>query len=255
MVSSSPSTPACLVLLLSLLLGPTSALAGPQTLSWELKLNGKPVGERTLTVSIEETDHGELRTLSADTQIDAKVIGVSFTYRQRLTANADRGPASFVSIVDQGGEVSEIQGRLTGAGWRMSIDSGGRTRGYDLAVNKVDLSTADLLDPHSRVPLARFPDEVSVLSAETGEVLAGRVEPLGPSSVTIKGQSVAVEGYALKIDQGAGTFFYTSEGWLVRFESKIAGQKVEGQLTEPPPKGVDDQPVDIFGGELKAVEL
>lgn len=255
MVSTSPFTPACPLLLLSLLLGVVPSLAGPQTLAWDLKLNGKSVGERTLTVDIEETDFGELRTLKADTRIDAKVIGIPVVYRQRLTANADRGPASFVSLVDRGGEVSEIQGRLTATGWRMEINDEGRIRTYDVAVSKVDLSTADLLDPFTRVPIARFTDEVSVLSAETGDVLTGKVEPLGPSTVNIRGQSVAVEGYKLAIDRGAGTFYYTTDGWLVRFESKVMGQKIEGQLTEPPPRGIDDQPVNIFGEELKVIDL
>lgn len=238
----------------SLLLSASLAHAAPDTLSWQLEVNGKAVGERTLTVATEQTPYGELRTLRAETRVDATVLGIPFAYRQNMAANADRGPASFISVIERQGGLSEVQGRLGASGWRLTVTEGGRARSFEIPANDVDLSTADLMDPHSRVGLRRFTD-VRVLSAETGDVVSGKVEPLGPSTVTVAGRPVPVEGYALVTDQGRGLFYYTTEGWLVRFESRVFGQDLAGQLAAPPPVGIDDEPVDLFGPGLRTTDL
>lgn len=233
--------------------------AAPDSLTWELTLNGRRVGERDLTVSTESLGDVELRTLQSNTTVDASVLGVDLSYRQKLTANADIGPASFISVVEQGGSVAEIQGRKSWSGWSLTVTERGRSRTDELPTSAIDLSTADLLDPESRVPLSRF-TRARLLFTETGDVLAGTVEPLGPSEVEIAGKPVPVEGYAWTADDEASagfgyTAWYTAEGWLVRFESKVFGQKVAGTLVKPPPRGPDDVPVDVFGPPLQAVEL
>lgn len=245
--------------LLFALLAPTAhAAEPPDRLTWSLTLNGRPVGERSLTLSREALGEVELRTLQAVTKVDASVLGVSLAYQQKLTANADIGPASFISVVDQGGAVAEIQGRKTWAGWTLTVTERGRSQTDELAANAVDLSTADLLDPESRVPLSRF-TEAKLLFTETGDVRSGTVEPLGPSEVDVQGTAVPVEGYRWTSDTDSPKFgytaYYTAEGWLVRFESRVFGQKVSGTLTEAPPRGADDAPVDVFGPSLEAVEL
>lgn len=238
-----------------LLASAAQAAPEPERLTWSLNLNGKAVGERTLTVSTEQTPHGELRTLRADTRVDAKAIGVSLAYRQKLTAHATTGPASFISVVERQGELSEIQGRPVGTGgWFLSIAGDGRQRSYDLPASEVDLSTADLLDPGSRDALSRYTD-LRVLVAETGAIVAGTVASLGASTVTIQGEPVQVEGYRIDLESWGGTFYYTADGWLVRFETRVFGQRIDGELTAPPPRGVDDAPVDVFGPGLRGSEL
>ncbi|MFK7926829.1 MAG: DUF6134 family protein [Myxococcota bacterium] len=239
------------LVLISLL---TAGAAEPTQITWELGLNGKKIGERELVVRVEEIQGLEFRTLQAKTKVDGRIFGIDFAYQEKLTANADIGPASFINVVEQGGRLSEVQGRRTGAGWVVTVKDPKRTRIDEMKVDDVDLSTADLLDPHSRVPLSRF-ETARILSAETGEVLSGPVEPLGPSDVQIGGQSVAVEGYRWSNEQFKGTFYYTSDGWLVRFDTRVMGQRVSGVLTDPPPTGVDDAPIDVFGPGLDAVEL
>ena len=60
-----------MLLLLSLF-----AQAGePTTLTWDLSLNGSKVGERTLSVTSDETSLGELRTLQSETSVQASVLG------------------------------------------------------------------------------------------------------------------------------------------------------------------------------------
>lgn len=247
------------LLLLSLLPNPATAAEAPADLAWELTINGKRVGERTLSVRTEALGDVELRTLQSETTVDATLLGLTLNYRQKLTANADIGPASFISVVDQGGTISEVQGRRSYGGWFLNVTSEGRSRAKDLGLSDVDLSSADLLDPQSRVPLSRF-DKAKILFAETGDVQPGTVEPLGPSEVDVAGTPVSVEGYRWTTDPEATakfayTAYYTADGWLVRFESKVFGQKVAGTLTKAPPMGADDAPVDVFGPSLEAVEL
>ena len=88
----------------------------------------------------------------------------------------------------------------------------------------------------------------------------GTVERLGPSEVDVAGTTVPVEGYKWTAGPGADarfayTAWYTSEGWLVKFESRVFGQDIAGTLTKPPPKGADEMPVDVFGPGLDTVEL
>ncbi len=237
-----------------LLLAPLLALAAPDALSWDLSIGDQVVGQRTLTVQTESIGGAELRTLRAETRVDASVLGRSFAFRQKLTANADHGPASFVSATDLQGELMQVQGRRAALGWILTVTADDRTRTWELDATDVDLSTADLLDPGSRVPLSRF-TEVALLSAETGDILRGTVEPLGPSEVRIGETEVAVEGYRLRTDDGDGVFFYTSEGWLVRFETRLFGRAVAGTLSAPPPRGADDQPVPVFGPPLESEPL
>lgn len=239
-----------MVLLLTTLL----AQAAPDTLTWDLTINDRKVGERTLVVTEEDIAGSALRTLQATTKVDAKVLGIDLAYEQKLTANADIGPASFVSQVERGADITEVQGRRAAFGWVLTLTGEGRTRTWELGSDEVDLSTADLMDPDSRVPLSRF-TAVKVLTAESGNVIDGRVEALGPSEITVAGAEVPVEGYRLVSDQGTGTFHYTSEGWLVRFETKILGQRIAGTLTAPPPRGPDDEPVPIFGPGLESTPL
>jgi len=252
-----------MLLLLLTALTSLPALAGeaqePTELSWDLTLNGKKVGERTLTVRTESLGDVELRTLQSQTRVDASILGMSLDYRQKLTANADIGPASFISVVDEDGAVREVQGRRAHVGWMLTVTENGRSSTQDLPLTAVDLSSADLLDPDSRVPLSRF-TEARILFAETGDVQPGTVEPLGPSEVVIDGQAVPVEGYTWRTSPPADarfsyTAYYTAEGWLVRFESKVMGQEIAGTLVEPPPKGPDSEPVDVFGPGLETVEL
>ena len=88
-------------MLLVLLASLVHAQEAPKELAWDLTLNGKSVGQRTLKVRSEQLGDVELRTLQAETRVDASMLGMSFAYRQKLTANADIGPASFISVIEQ----------------------------------------------------------------------------------------------------------------------------------------------------------
>lgn len=262
MLANPPSIPPSLsygnamLLLLACLAGASDQ---PEQLTWQLTLNERAVGERTVSISKDSFGGVELRTVRSDTQVDASVLGIDLSMRQRMTANADIGPASFISVVEQGGVTAEVQGRKGFAGWVVSVASGGKSQSETLPGSAIDLSTADLIDPGTRVPLSRFSD-AKLLIAETGVVVNGTVEPLGPSEVQVGSVTVPVEGYRWVPEEGPGkkhgyTGFYSSEGWLVRFETVLYGQRVSGLLTEAPPQGADDEPLLGLDDGLQAVEL
>jgi len=221
-----------------------------QELAWDVMLHGKVVGERTLLVKYVQENEGMRRILEGETEIDTSVAGFPFTWRQRFTATAaDRAPAAFASVVQDNGEAREVQGRLAGGFWMVSLVEGGRARSWELNGNEIQLSTADLFDPGTYVPLDKF-DTAKMLSAETGDVWEQRVERLGPSTITIAGQPVPVDGVAIEPPQGRASFYYTSDGVLVRYEYRWMGQVLEAVLRDPPPPGVDDAPVpaaDVIG--------
>jgi hypothetical protein len=130
-----------------------------------------------------------------------------------------------------------------------------KSRTNDLDLSRIDLSTADLMDPYTRVGLDGR-QEARILSAETGDVLLGTVEPLGVEELSIKGTAVQVTGWRWTGPQGANTFWYSSDGFLVKYQSQLLGIVLDAVLRDPPPGGVDDFPVAAgTGGSIEVIDL
>ncbi len=241
----------CLLPLLS-----TPALAGDlvQELTWDVLYEGQKVGERTATIKYVPDQDGTRRIIESTTTIDATAKGIPYTFEQRLTAHAGNTPASFHSVVKDNGAPREIQGRYTPVGWTVSVVERGRTRSWDLAATKVNLSSADLLDPETRVPLTAL-QSAQLMSVETGEVITGDVKNLGTSEVDVGGTPMAVNGVAWESSTGPSTFYYTSDGVLVRYEIDVMGKSLVATLREAPPPGVDDRPVPTGASGITEVEL
>lgn len=223
-----------------------SALAAPSAdLRWNLSVGGQPIGTREVKVKIFPGDEGTRRILESWTQIDGRLGPINVAYRQRLTAHAEGAqPASFHSVIDNNGEATEIQGRWTPSGWSVNTNVDGRVRSADYGIGRVDLSTADLFDPLSRVGLEGR-SSARVLSAITGDVLDGAVTSLGSRDLKIGGRSVAVEGWTWASPEGKSDFYYSGEGYLVKFRMVLLGVEVEGVLDQVPPGGIDDFPVSV----------
>ncbi|MCB9694659.1 MAG: hypothetical protein H6736_22845 [Alphaproteobacteria bacterium] len=231
------------------------AFAAPPELTWALSLDGRPVGTRTVTVKVVPGENGTRRIMESYTSVAGAVGPVKVTFKQRMTAHAEGGdPASFHSVVEQGGQASEIQGRFTPGGWTVSTNINGRVRTAEFAPAQIDLSTADLLDPESRVGLSRA-GGVSLLSAETGEVLEGTVSRLDATEITIAGTPVSVQGYAWASPEGTSKFWFSPEGYLVRYQVQTFGVPIEGVLTAPPPAGIDDFPVRVGSADVERIPL
>lgn len=228
-----------------------------QTLVWDLTVEGTPVGRRSLVVRYLEDDSGAtLRMLESYTEINGALGPMRVRWVQRMTASVDpREPASFTSVVDQNGSTLEVQGRWTPANWVVvTATSAGRPRETAMPLSRIDLSTADLMDPYSRLPLSYF-DTVRILSAETGEVLSGPVEKLGVVDVTIARQPIQVTGYAWTSPQGRSEFYYSADGFLVKYTTQLVGIELEAVLHDPPPGGIDDFPVAVGRPAIDEIDL
>lgn len=239
----------------ALLVSAALAADPPQKLVWNFTADGKPIGQRVLDVKfVDEPDGSQRRILQCWTELDGSAVGIPLKYRERLTASADRSAAAFTAVTDAAGAKSEVQARLGGTAWTLTIAAGGRESTRQIPANLIDLSSADLLDPATRRPLIRF-DRAKLLSAETGDVWEGTVTRLGASTVTVAGTVVPVDGLKWVSPQGEATFYYTADGWLVQAESVLLGVKVVGTLTEPPPRSADDEPVVPLDGGISEQPL
>ena len=235
----------------------TSALfaAEPHQLTWDVSIQGQPLGKRTATIKYAEGDLGTHRIIESWTELDGQVGPIRVRYRQRLTAHAaSREPASFQSVIDENGSAREVQGRWTPSGWIVSVSGDGQSRTVEMPLDRINLSTADLVDPSTTLSLAHF-ESVRILSTETGQVAAGPVTELGISELTIGGQPVQVTGYQWDNPQGKDSFYYSPDGFLVRYETQLLGVPMVAMLSAPPPGGVDDFPVMLAPSSVDELPL
>ncbi len=226
---------------LLLLLAATATAGGaPQTLTWTLSHEGASLGTRTLTVRFLGSESESNRVIEAFTELQGQIGETELAFRHRLTAHVDaREPAAFNSVVEDDGVQLEVQGRWTPSHWVVTTTARGRSRAVDRPLASVDFSTADLLDPWTRLPLAHF-DEAKILSAVSGEVLAGPVERLGVRELTFGGKAIWASGYAWTSPEGRAEYYYSPDGFLVLFRVPMFGYQIVGTLRGRPPAGADD---------------
>lgn len=248
--------PAALIatLLLPLLAVPAWAADRVVELTWDLTLDGAPVGTRTATVTLEQRGRVTIRSLDAMTELSGTVAGKTLTYKQRLTAFADEGPAAFHAVMSEDGRPREVQARWAIGGWTVTLVDKAGARTMQAAPHRIDLSTADLFDPRAVVRLADL-TSAKILSAETGDVWEGAVTPLGGSTVRVGGQELEVQGFTWTPPTGASSFWYDAEGWLVRFDMALLGRRIQGTLHDAPPQSPDSFTLDLDGAGVDAVEL
>lgn len=228
----------------------TLALAADlqHTLVWDLSVQGNPVGTRKVTIKYVTEGVATRRILEAFTDVDGQVGPIRARYRQRMTAHVAPGePASFHSVVEENGRLMEIQGRWTPSIWMVTTTADRRSRSAEYPLNAIDLSTADLMDPYSLVGFDRR-STARVLSAESGDVVQGPVVALGVEELSVKGSAIQVTGYQWTSPQGQSTFWYSADGFLVKYQTQLLGITLDAVLHDPPPGGVDDFPVAAGSG-------
>jgi hypothetical protein len=227
-----------------------------QDLTWAVTLDGQAIGERSATIKWSTTAEGDLRRMvEAWTELDATVLGVDYKLRERLTAMMTVTAASVHATTDLNGQVTEVQARRNPASWTVTIGVDGRESTREWPTTAIDLSTADFLDPDTRVPIGGY-TSARVLAIETGDIVDGPVKRLGAGQIPIGTFTVPVEGYQWTTEAGEGRFWYTADGYLVRYEHTILGKHLMGTLTLPPPAGTDDAPViDNGSSEVQEIKL
>lgn len=224
-------------------------------LSWAISVDGKRIGQRDVTVKYVPGEVGQRRILESWTEVDGTAGSMRLVYRQRMTAHAaDREPASFHSVMEQNGVPVEVQARWTPSAWWVTTNTGGRQRTVDVPVNRIDISTADLFDPDTRFPLARF-EQVRMLSAETGETLVGPVKDLGTKDLAVAGTTIQVQGFSWDAPMGTSTFWFNGEGFLVSYDMVVLGIRIEGRLMHAPPPGIDDFAVGVGRPKIEVIDL
>lgn len=236
----------------------TQALADPppleQKLSWAITLDGQPIGKRDLTLKFAYEEDGlSRRFMEVWTELDATVFGLDYSVRQRITGQATRGPAAFAAVTKFQEDTTEVQGRLEGTEWMLSVATNGREWHKDLPRNSIDLSTIDFMDPESRVGF-ETKSVARVLASETGDILEGEVKAIGKGEIEVAGKPVPVAGFAWTPDEGEMRLWFSGEGYLVRYETNVMGRWIVGTLTTPPPRGIDDAPV-TEGGASTITEV
>ena len=157
-------------------------------------------------------------------------------------------------MINENGLKQEVQGRWTSAGWTVTIVDSRESRTFDHPASWVDLSTVDLIDPGTKYVLGRY-DNVKVLSAETGDIWEGAVSPIGTKTLTLSGRDVVVDGVSWASPEGRTEFWYNAEGYLVQYNMRLLGFRVEGTLTGPPPPGADEFRVATGSASVEEVSL
>lgn len=223
-----------LVLLLHLLTLCSLAFGGEQKLNYALTMDGKTIGQRTLTLRYLQTSSGEVRILETYTELSASVAGKAWTLKNRATLKAGGSPG-FTSNIEENGALREVQGRmLPDRRWLVTVTEHGKTQTWTLRASEVTLSSLDLFDP-MRHSLMQGGSIVNMLVAETGGIEPGPVEDLGEGTVTIGGESIPVRRVAWTPESGRMELAWSSDGLLVSYKTQVLGRTLEARLTELPP--------------------
>jgi hypothetical protein len=215
-----------------------SALAfagnGEQALAYELRIDGKPVGSRDVTVRfVRQEDGREVRLVESYTRIETTMLGKPVRFVNRASGRSGSG-SGFTSSVDENGHIREVQALQRSDGsWRVTVIEGGRVNQGTLAAGQVSLTSLGLLDPVGYRDLTGN-TRVQVLAAETGTLLSGNVEALGESTLQLGATPVRVNRWAWTSEAGRVELAWTEEGVLASWQSSFMGRPVEGLLREAP---------------------
>lgn len=208
----------------------SAALADDQKLVYDLTINGQKVGMRTVTVRYLSREDGERRVI--DVYSELTVAGQ--VVKARSAATSSGKGASFTSTVDQGGNLSQVQGiALPTGGWRVTYADAKGVRDYTVSATEARLSSLDLLDP-GRSALLTTAGPAGLLLAETGTTVAGTLESGLPVVVKVGGQDLTATRYLLRTTAGTARIEVDPSGVLLHSEIAWLGGVVVAHLREPP---------------------
>lgn len=221
--------------LLPLLLS-TLALAGSgeQALAYDLRIDGKTVGSREVTVRFVRQENGrEVRLVESYTNIETTVLGKPVRFVNRASGRSGSS-GGFTSSVDENGHIREVQALQRSDGsWRVTVIEGGRVNQGTLGAGQVSMTSLGLMDPVGYRDLTGN-TQVHMLAAETGTLLSGTVESLGESTLQLGPTRLQVNRWAWTSEAGRVELAWTEEGVLASWQSSFMGRPVEGILREAP---------------------
>jgi len=229
-----PSWSALLLALLVLVL-PGPAQAEEQPLVYQLLANDRAIGSRRVTIKYLPTPTGEIRLLEAWTTFVLPIAKGTLRYEQRLGARLG-GDRSFASSMATNEHVREVQvHQAVDARWSVSTADTEGAKSWDLDPDAVDLVTPELFDPERALSTLQGSTTMKLMSAETGGILAGSIEALGPATLQIGAAEVEVQRYRFSPPEGVMTLAFSQDGWLVAYDYQVLGILVGARLEKLPP--------------------
>jgi hypothetical protein len=225
-----------------------------QSLTWDVQVDGVPSGVHTLTVKYVSSPDGSLRRILESYTEVVSIENSPVAIKRRMTGHAGLSPATFTSVVNDNGVAREVQATNDDEGWRINLTTEGKSTNYELTGSRIDMSTLDLFDPVTAVPIGRY-HRAKILSVDDGDILEGEVVRMGNSTLIIDGEKVLVDEFIWTAPQDKWSFFYTPDGFLVRYEHNIGTAKVVGELRDPPPQGLDEAPVSRTPPAIEEADL
>jgi hypothetical protein len=250
-MSTLPRALGLLALSLLLTASPAEAASSEQVLNYTLLVDGARVGKRTVTIRYlppDEFSPTETRILESMTEFKATLAGQTFSMKARISARVADGRTAFTANVVENGVAREVQARQNADGsWTIVRSEQGQRYASTLRRSEVDFSTVDLMDPEAWRRVAdRNPG--TMLVAENGSRLVGRVQDLGQSQLNIGGDRVNAQRYSWTPDVGTMAFQWSEEGLLVGYELSFMGKKMEARLAAlPAPRDWGTVTVPNFG--------
>ncbi len=184
-----------------------------QELRYDLTIGDLPAGTSALTVTWLPEAAAEVRLLELDTRI---VLPGGITWTQRVTGVG--GPRQGLHAVNEDPDGRwEVQATRHPEGLMVGLVT--QDGGSSELVRGLDGSTLSWLDPG----LQRTEGSLSMLSAETGQVLRGELVDQGEGA------------WLWRTEDGEQRLVYGPEGHLLEASLSILGQQVELRLDGTPP--------------------
>ena len=186
----------------------------PEQLRFLVLLDGRPIGEHRFRFA----ENPDGRVVESEAAFDVSVLFVPvFSYRHSNTEVWRDGCLSRIaSETDSNGDRFVVNGRREVRAFAVETAEGARSY------------TADCLMTFAYWD-RRFLDQERLLNAQTGEVIAVDVQPLGSERLTIAGNEVPTEAFRIRAvdeDLNIKVSYDERTGRWVSLESRLANGKV-----------------------------
>lgn len=193
-------------LLLAVLVPGTAVASTSQEWSFRVLLDEREVGSHRFRVS----DGGGERRVESDARFTVTFLFIdAYTYVHQARERW------------QGDCLTAIESRTDDNGRQLAV-RGARTAGrFEVAADKVqaELPACVMSFAYWNPVMLR---QARLLNAQTGEFVAVRVEPLGQEALTVRGQPVAAQRYALHAPDFRIDVWYAGNRDWVQLESNTA---------------------------------
>lgn len=191
--------------------------AEPEVREYRITVDGKPVGTYRLEVRPRGADQTEV---VAEANVSARWFLKTYTYRYRGTE------------IWAGDRLVELKSSSDDNGRRYTVVAAEDTQRTQVTANGVSRSAPRGMwtTSHWRLPPGKKAGEVTRLDVDTGRIVPGKLELIGPASLTIGGRPVATTRYRITGMAPAELWFDENER-LVRQETMEDGHRTILELT------------------------